>query len=533
MTGRNLSYAAKVAVLFILYVATATFGLSLDAVSGFAALVWPPTGISLAFLFLFGYKLWPGVWLGAFVANLLRDAPEPVAFGIASGNTLEAVLGVYILRHFVKGFNHSLSRLGDVLGLIFVAVASTAVSATVGVSSLFLGSIVTVESFFQTWFAWWMGDALGDLVVAPLILVWSVSGAFKLSQRKILEGSLSILLLFVVSLVVFRGVFGINTEDLPLNYILYPVLALIAIRFGQRGAVTAMFILAIIAVWNTVEGYGPFVRESVFGSLLFLQSFIGITSVTFMILAAFVSERKDIESRKDEFVSVASHELKTPITSMKIFTQALKRRFVLLDDRKSVRLLTRIDDRLSSLTKIVNDLLDVSRIRVGRLPLRKEKFDFDRLVREVASDVQAASKKHRIILRGRVRGKIFGDPGRINQVLVNLLTNAVKYSPSSDRVIVGISIDGKNLTVSVQDFGIGITPAEQEYLFTPFYRIKGLRGERFFGLGIGLNIAKQIIKQHGGEIWVESEKGKGSTFYFTLPLRPRVGRFSYKALTVF
>lgn len=130
-----------------------------------------------------------------------------------------------------------------------------------------------------------------------------------------------------------------------------------------------------------------------------------------------------------------------------------------------------------------------------------------------------SSKKHHIILRGRVRRKIFGDPNRINQVLINLLTNAIKYSPSSDKVIVRVSLDTERLTVSVQDFGIGITPKEQEYLFTPFYRIKGSRGERFFGLGIGLNIAKQIVKQHDGEIWVESEKGKGSTFYFTLPLK--------------
>ena len=102
--SRHLSYVVKVTILFLLYVTTATFGLSIDAVSGFATLVWPPTGISLAFLLLFGYKLWPGVWFGAFAANLLKDAPGPVAFGIATGNTLEAVLGVYILMHLVPGF---------------------------------------------------------------------------------------------------------------------------------------------------------------------------------------------------------------------------------------------------------------------------------------------------------------------------------------------------------------------------------------------------------------------------------------------
>lgn len=518
---KDFLYIAKITILFLLYITTATFGLSLDAVSGFAALVWAPTGISLAFLLLFGNRLWPGVWMGAFLANLLSGASEPVAFGIATGNTLEAVIGVYILRHLVGGFNNSLSRLTDVLGLILVAFASTMVSAIIGVSSLFFGGIVSLATFPQTWFAWWMGDVLGDLVVAPLILVWSASGAFKISKRKILEAVLSMLTLFIVGIVVFRGFLGIDTKGLPITYLVYPVLTLIALRFGQLGTVTATFSLGIIAIWSVLQGYGPFARESLFGSLLFSQSFMGITSITFMILSAFVSERKDIEARKDEFVSVVSHELKTPITSMKIFTQALRRRFILLNDKSSVKLLSRIDNKLTYLTKIVNDLLDVSRIKVGSLPLRKDLFDFNKLIREAVNDIRMVSKKHRIILRGRVRKKILGDPDRINQVLINLLTNAVKYSPSGDKVVIRIFSDKEKVTVSVQDFGIGITPAEREYLFTPFYRIKGFKGERFFGLGIGLNIAKQIVRQHGGKIWVESEKGKGSTFYFTIPLRTK------------
>jgi len=301
----------------------------------------------------------------------------------------------------------------------------------------------------------------------------------------------------------------------------YPVLTLIAIRFGQRGTVTAIFLLAIIAIWHTVQGLGLFVRDSLFESLLFLQSFMGITSVTFMILSAFVSERKDVEARKDEFVSVASHELKTPITSIKIIVQTLKRHFLLKKDKQSVRLLTRVDDKLTSLIKIVNDLLDVSVIRVSKLPLRKKMFDFNQLAREAIDDMRATSKRHRIILHGRVRRRLWGDPDRISQVFMNLLTNAVKYSPSGDKIIIRVTSNKENLNVSVQDFGIGITPEEKEYLFTPFYRIKGAKGERFFGLGIGLNIAKQIVKQHDGEIWVESQKGKGSTFYFTLPFQRR------------
>ncbi|EKD64481.1 MAG: Sensor protein [uncultured bacterium] len=509
----------KILVLFLLYVTTAIFGLNIEAVGGFATLVWPPAGISLAFLLLFGYQLWPGVWMGAFFANVLRGAPESVAFGVATGNTLEAVLGVFILTHFIKGFNYSLSRLSDVLGLLLVATVSTLVGASVGVSSLLLGGIISFSSSAQTFLAWWVGDALGDLIIAPLILVWSVPGAFRIPKSRLLEAILSIQLLFISGVVVFNGAFGLDTRNLPFTYLIYPVLVFIAIRFGQRGIVASMFILIIIAIWNTLEGYGPFAKESIFVSLLLLQFFMGVASVTFMILASFVSERKDIEARKDEFVSIASHELKTPITSMKIFTQTLKRWLTLTDDKKSVRLLTRIDDKLNLLTKIVNDLLDVSRVRVGTLPLHKKVFDYDSMIKEAVEDIQMVSKNHNIILRGRIKRKILGDPDRLNQVLVNLLTNAVKYSPSSDRVIVRTFSDEEKLTVGVQDFGIGIAEDEQKYLFTPFYRIKGARGERFFGLGIGLNIAKELVRQHGGKLWVESKKGKGSTFYFTLPFR--------------
>src|SRR5918992_5374671 len=168
----RIAYGAAVLGLAAIYVAAAQLGLRLDAVAGFATLVWPATGISLAALVLFGYRLWPGVFLGAFVGNLLAGAPIFVALGIGVGNTLEAIVGTYALRR-VRGFRPSLDRVRDVVALIVLAAGlSTMVSATIGVASLYLGGVVPMADAWKAWRAWWLGDLIADLVVAPALLVF-------------------------------------------------------------------------------------------------------------------------------------------------------------------------------------------------------------------------------------------------------------------------------------------------------------------------------------------------------------------------
>src|SRR5262249_22040199 len=169
--------------LCAIYYATARFGLSLDAVHGFATAVWPPTGIALAALVLYGYGLWPGIALGAFLVNLSSGAPVLVACGMALGNTLEAVVGTVLLKRVV-GFRPSLDRLQDVLGLILLAAGlSTLISATIGVTSGWLGGIIPAVTYGKAWRTWWLGDALGDLVMAPLLFVWSRDGRISLPRR--------------------------------------------------------------------------------------------------------------------------------------------------------------------------------------------------------------------------------------------------------------------------------------------------------------------------------------------------------------
>ncbi len=235
-------------------------------------------------------------------------------------------------------------------------------------------------------------------------------------------------------------------------------------------------------------------------------------------IARDITERKELERRKDEFISMASHELKTPVTSLKGFTQLLLRQFKRLDDNETLRYLARMDTQLNKLTKLISDLLDISKMQTGQLEYRMEPFDLNVLAQEIVENVQGMTRTHRLILQKTAEVCVFGDRDRVGQVLINLLTNAIKYSPGADQVIVQIATDETNALVSVQDFGIGIAEAHQEKIFERFYQVNEPAEKTYPGLGIGLYITSQIIRRHRGCLWVKSQKGEGSVFNFSLPL---------------
>jgi PAS domain S-box-containing protein len=231
-----------------------------------------------------------------------------------------------------------------------------------------------------------------------------------------------------------------------------------------------------------------------------------------------VSEQQELEQRKNEFISMASHELKTPLTALKGFTTILQRRLSRQGDEQGLHYLARMDRQLEKLTGLVNELLDLSKMEAGTLALQEEVVDLTALIEEIVEDVQGTTTTHRISIEERADIHTIGDRDRLGQVLINLLTNAIKYSPEADRVIVRAVVDGEQARVSVQDFGIGIAQAHHGQVFDRFYQVTDPRGKTYPGLGIGLYIAQEIIRRHAGTIWVESSKGKGATFFFTLPL---------------
>jgi signal transduction histidine kinase len=230
-----------------------------------------------------------------------------------------------------------------------------------------------------------------------------------------------------------------------------------------------------------------------------------------------LAKRKKLELIKDEFISLTSHELKTPITTIKAFNQLLDRYFRKLKDGKAIDYLGKMDKQVDRLMKLVEELLDTSRIQSGKFQLNKETFKIDELVKETVEDMRAIADHHRIIMEGKIGESITGDRYRLSQVLINLLTNAIKYSPQADKVIVKLAKANRSVRVAVQDFGIGIPRNEREKIFERFYRIQNEKTMTSSGLGLGLYISAEIVRRHRGEIRVKSN-GRGSTFTFSLPL---------------
>ncbi len=232
-----------------------------------------------------------------------------------------------------------------------------------------------------------------------------------------------------------------------------------------------------------------------------------------------IVERKKLERQREDFISIATHELKTPVTSIKAYAQVLRYRFRKVSDTKSEEMVTKMDGQLNKLASLIADLLDITKIEGGRLQFHKNKFDLNELVLEIVEEMQRTTEKHTIVKELSVRKKINGDRERIGQVLTNLISNAIKYSPHSDTIIVRTSISDHEATIVVQDFGIGIPKDDHSKVFDRFYRAGGVKQETYPGLGLGLYISSEIVKRHNGRIWVESTNGKGSTFCFTLPIK--------------
>lgn len=226
------------------------------------------------------------------------------------------------------------------------------------------------------------------------------------------------------------------------------------------------------------------------------------------------------EARRNEFISMVVHELKTPITSLKGYSQLLGRRCERMGDADGMQLASRMDQQVKRLTGLIDDLLDINRMEGDRLRLRASEFAFDDLVEEVIADIQLTTEQHTLVKEGQTDATIQGDRERIGQVLTNLLTNAIKYAPESEKIVIKLARDEQSVIASVQDFGPGIPDEQQAHVFEPFYRVEE-QGSTASGLGLGLTIAANLIKRHQGKIWVESEEGAGTTFSFTLPFVPR------------
>lgn len=311
---------AIMAGVTLVYFVAGTLGLKLALVHPSASAIWPPTGIALAALLVFGTRVWPAIALGAFLVNVTTAGSVATSAGIAAGNTLEAVLGAYLINRFAGGRN-VFHRAPDILRFVaYAGMLSTMVSATIGVTSLALGGFAPWAAYRGIWWTWWLGDMSGDLVVAPALLLWSAKPRLHWSHAEAVEAGALVLCLLVIG----QMVFGAASKNDPISFLCTPLLIWAAYRFSQAEAASAVLMLSVIASYGTLQGQGPFTRGSMNESLVILQAFLGVMSLTTMILAAVVSERKEAEqalrNARDELERLA---ISDPLTGLANYRRLL------------------------------------------------------------------------------------------------------------------------------------------------------------------------------------------------------------------
>ncbi len=534
-SGRAVTLPASIIGLAAAYFVAGKFGLSLAFVNTSTTAVWPPTGISLAALLLLGVRVWPGVLLGAFLTNVTTTGDLISSAGIAVGNTLEALVGAYLVTRFANGAR-AFERPQNVLKFAFLgAVVSAVVSATIGAATLALSGLAPWSDLGPIWSTWWLGDAGGALIFAPVLLTWATLEIRELSWRP-LERLALIGAVIATGLLLFGGIGPLSPSNDPLAFLCFPALIWAAYRFGPREAATAVILLALIADWGTLHGFGPFARSDQNQSLIFLQAFMGVATVTSLVLAAAVVDRQRAQETiqkteqrlrlvaeesartREEFLSIATHELRTPVAALRGYIQLGQQS---LDRgqherlRGTLKVALRQTDRLATL---IGQLLDASQMQAGRLKLERNPADISALVSGAVDAERLATEARPWVVQIEPGLRASVDAVRFEQVVVNLLDNAIKFSPSGGTVTTRLRGEDGELRLEVSDQGIGIAPDRVMRIFERFYRAHDDRG--IGGLGLGLYISKQIVELHGGQIEVSSEPGRGTTFTVTIPRLP-------------
>ncbi len=522
---------------------------------GNATAIFAPSGIAFVAIFFFGYKVAPGVLLGSFMGNNNLYLPNfaligfSVALAIGIGAMIEGSLGVYLLKKFGNR-ERPFEQVRSVwIFILLSALASCLVNATIGSSALVLGGFAPPAVHGNIWLTWWLGDAAGVVILAPLFIVWRHLPKPSNDGKLVLQAVLSFIALMAIGTIAFVGGF-------PIEYLFIPILVFIVLRFGLHGATLGIFLVAGFAIWGAVNGNGAFVRADVNDSLLLLQAFIGTVMFTALTLSAADKERQtatkalaetnhtlekrviertqDLEIAKNEaesasrsktlFIAQMSHEFRTPLNAVIGYSDILQMGMLGDMTPDQTERIGFIKQNASRLLGLINDTLDIAQIEAGKLTLTESRVNTQYFFDELLQGVKSLTAKKQITIKTvyhqTIPERILIDAPKIQQIIVNLVGNAVKFTPEG---VITIEI-GANMPnewfFAVRDTGIGMSAESVKQLFEQYTRIADATTKSIEGTGLGLSITKRLVEFLGGTVDVQSVLGQGSVFTVNLPLKP-------------
>ncbi len=517
----------QLAVVALAYWFAAWVSLRLALVHGQVTPIWPPTGIALVAILVFGRRVWPSIFLAALAVNL-PIGPSPLgAAAIAVGNTLAPITAAALLKR--AGFRIELDRLRDAAAIIvFGALVAMTISATIGSSVLVLSGAVPADSFLSTWAVWWTGDAMGVLLVAPFLLSL-LPNARSPGLRLRMAAELVALLVGVgvLTYVLFQN-------RLRIEYLVFPLIMFAAWRFRLRGAAPAALIASGIAIWAAVQGTGPFGTETLIQKMITLQVFNVCVAVTSLALAALVEARERTEEMtrlyvaanaasqtKSAFLNMAAHELLTPLTVMSGYLSLMSGGSVGSPPESWEAPLGTLTAKAHEMERIVDDLLTASDLEVIPPRAAHEAIDLRKVVEGAVERVGPRAEllgAELTVDLPRDAMPVEADAEKLGRVLDDLINNALTYTIHPPRVRIALSTGSRRAIVRVDDNGVGIAEADRELVFERLYRVADSEVV-VPGIGLGLYISRQLVESYGGTLMVESSTpGEGSVFALALPL---------------
>jgi signal transduction histidine kinase len=520
----------------LIYFLAGKLSLHLAFVHVSASPVWPPAGVAIATLLFLGYRAWPAIFIAAFLVNATTAGNVWTSLGIATGNTLEAVCGTWMINRYARG-TAAFDRYQDVFRFALALLFSTVVSPAIGVTCLALGGFAAWANYAPIWLTWWLGDLAGALIFTPVIVLWIANPHRHLNPSRDREVAILLAILVLLSWLVFGGWLSLSRFNYPVAFILGPIIVWTAFRLSQREAASGIFLLSLMAMWGTLRGFGPFARAEPNESLLILQSFNVLTTITALALAAGMAERRRAEAAleqqkvaveaanrtKDNFLAMLSHELRTPLTPVIAALDGLQSSDLHGDESRSAIALIRRNVELES--QLIDDLLDLTRIARDKLQLNFVQMDAHEAISNVVEicRTEATTGKLRVHVNLRAGAHfISADPAKFQQIIWNLLKNAIKFTREGGEIAISTTNPTSQLfDVSIRDTGIGMEPEVMKRIFDPFEQGDRSFQTRFGGLGLGLAISKSLAQAHGGTLVARSKgRDQGSIFVLTMNTVP-------------